>query len=70
MPSRLIHDEDGVGVFCHMAGDFGQMLGHGVCVAPRHDESGCLAVLRADRSEDVGRSRALIVLSVPEQYMG
>ena len=46
---------------CHMTGDLGQMLCHGAGIAPRHDESRRLAELWADRAEDVGRSRALIV---------
>jgi len=54
MPSGLIHDDDGVGIFGNVAGDFGQMLRHGMCVAPRHDECGGLAELGTDRTEDVG----------------
>ncbi len=38
-----------------------QVLGHGVGVAPGHDESRTLALLGADGAEDVGRRRALIL---------
>ncbi|MNW22672.1 hypothetical protein D3C71_2243050 [compost metagenome] len=50
----MVHDEDGMRIVADMTGDFGQMLGHGIGVAPRHDESRRLAELRADCAEDVG----------------
>lgn len=61
VPACLIHDEDSVRVGIDVSGDFGQMLGHGVGVAPWHDQRGRLAELRADCAEDVGRPCALIV---------
>src|SRR6476620_12507302 len=61
VPACLIHDEDGVRILVNMAGDFRQVLRHRVGVAPRHDESCRLAKLRADGTEDIGRSCALIM---------
>jgi len=61
VPSRLVHDEDGVGVIGDVAGYLDQVLVHGMGVTPRHDESGRLALLGADRAEDIGRARALVV---------
>lgn len=54
MPSCLIHDENGVSVLVDMTGDFGQMLGHGVGITPRHDQRCRLAKLRAYCAKDVG----------------
>lgn len=54
MPASLIHDENSMRVLGDMVRNFGQMLVHGMGVAPRHDECGSLAKLRADRSEDIG----------------
>jgi hypothetical protein len=54
VPPRLIHDEDGMSIVCDMTGDFSQMLGHGIGIAPWHDQRCRLAELRADRAEDVG----------------
>lgn len=61
VPACLIHDEDGVRILVYMTGDFRQVLRHRVGVAPRHDESCRLAKLRADCTEDIGRSCALIM---------
>ncbi len=61
MPSRLVHDEDSVGIVRDVAGDFDQVLVHGMGVAPRHDEGGSLALFGADGTEDIGRSRSLVV---------
>ena len=60
MPSGLIDEEDGVGSWCDRLGDFGQMQVHRFGVAGRQDQSRALSLLRADGSEDVGRSGALI----------
>ena len=38
-----------------------QVLGHGVGVAPRHDQRRALALLGADGAEDIGRCRALVL---------
>ena len=61
VPSCLVHDENGVPVLSDVSGDFNQMLVHGMGIAPWHDEGGGLAVLRADRAEDIGRAGALVV---------
>ena len=44
-----------------LPGDGCQVLGHGVGVAPRHDQRRPLALLGADGAEDVGRYRALVL---------
>lgn len=54
VPARLIHDDNGMRVFVDMTGDFGQMSGHGVSVAPGHDQSRRLSELQADCAEDIG----------------
>ena len=41
--------------------DIDQVLVHGMGVAPRHDESGSLALFGADGTEDIGRSGSLVV---------
>ena len=61
MPACLIHYEDSVGVVGNMARDLGQVLGHGVGVAPWHDESSRLAMLGTDRAKDVSRTGALVM---------
>ncbi len=47
----------------NMAGDFGQVLVHGIGVAPRHDEGCGFSVPGADRAEDVCGAGALVVWS-------
>lgn len=61
VPARLVHDEDGMRIIGDMVGYLRQMLRHGVGIAPRHDESRRLAELGTDCTEDVGRSRPLVV---------
>ena len=61
VPTRLVHDEDGMGVIGNMAGYLDQMLVHGMRIAPRHDEGCGLAKLRAYRTEDIRRPCPLIV---------
>jgi hypothetical protein len=41
--------------------DLLQVLGHGLGVAPGHDEAGAFALGRADRTEDVGPLGSLVV---------
>jgi len=41
--------------------DLGQVEVHGVAVAMRQHQGGTLAVLGADRTENIGRCRALVV---------
>ena len=60
MPPRLIKEQGGVSAGRDVFGDFRQMQVHRLRVAARQDEAGALALLWADRAEDVGRSRALI----------
>jgi hypothetical protein len=43
------------------SGDFGEMQAHRSGVAARHDKSGALALLVADRAENVGRGGALVL---------
>ncbi len=61
MPSCPIHDEGGVRIAGDVSGYLGQMLVHGMGIAPRHDESGGLAVFGADGTEDIGRVGSLAV---------
>ena len=61
VPSRLIHDEDGVRIIGHVSGDFSQVLRHRVGVAPRHDQRRRFALLGADGTEDIGRAGSLVV---------
>lgn len=44
-----------------IAGYLDQVLVHGMGVAPRHDESGSLALFGADGTEDIGRPGSLVV---------
>ena len=43
-----------------LCGDFGEVQIHRLGVAARHDEGRALAVLRADRAENIGRSGSLV----------
>ena len=61
MPSRLVHDENGVGIVRDVAGDLDQMLVHGMCVTPRHHQGRGLALAGADRAEDIGRTGSRVV---------
>ena len=61
MPAGLIEQQDGVGARRDFGADRLQMLGHGVGVAVGHDEAGALALGRADRAEDIGPFRALVM---------
>ncbi len=61
MPAGLVQNEHGMGVGGDIGGDFLQMCGHGVGIAPGHDQPGGLALLRANRAEDVGPFGALVV---------
>ncbi len=60
MPAGAVEHDDGVSIFGHMPGDFGQVLGHGLGVGAWHDEGGTDAPGRADGTEDVGRLVARI----------
>ena len=60
MPSGLIDEEDRVGSWCDHLGDLREMQVHGLCVAGRQDQGRTLALLWADRAEDVGGGGALV----------
>ncbi len=61
MPAGLVHEQHGVGAGRDMERDLGEVQVHGIGVAERQDEPRRLALLRADRAEDVGGLGALIV---------
>ena len=61
MPSRLVEQQDGVGIQRDRRADLGKMRLHRLGVAERHDQPGTLALGRADRSEEIGPGRALVV---------
>jgi hypothetical protein len=61
VPARLIEKQDGVRSGGDILGDFLQMEVHGERVALGHDQPGALALLGADRAENVRRGGALIV---------
>ena len=61
MPSGLVHQYDCVGAWGNGVGYLGQVQRHGFGVAEGQDEPCTLAVLRADRAEDIGRFRPLIL---------
>ena len=60
MPAGLIDQEDGVGFGRYSFGDFRQVQVHGLGVAGRQDQGGALALVWADRAEDVGGSGPLV----------
>ena len=60
MPASLIDQEDGVGSWCDHLGNLSEMQVHRLGVASRQDQGGALALLRADRAEDVGGGSALV----------
>ena len=61
MPARLIEDQDGVGARIDHGADLAEVLLHGGCIAPGHNQAGALALLRTDRAEDIGGLRTLVV---------
>ena len=60
MPAGLIDEKRGVRARRDLGGDFGQVQVHGLGVASGHDEGCALAVLGADRAEDISRGGSLI----------
>jgi hypothetical protein len=60
MPAGLIDEKRGVRARRDLGGDFGQVQVHGFGVASGHDERGALAVLGADRAEDISAGGSLI----------
>ncbi len=61
VPAGLIEQQDGVGARRDGSGDFGQVQAHRVRVAEWQDETGARSLGRADRAENVGRARPLIM---------
>lgn len=61
MPAGLIEQQDGVLARGDLRGDFGEVQVHRLDVAGGQDERRAFALLRADRTEDVGRGGALVV---------
>ena len=61
MPSGLVEQEDGMGAWPHLGGDFVQVPLHGLGVAAGQDEGGADPALGTDGAENVGRFGALIV---------
>src|SRR3954468_6054143 len=59
--SGPVHQHDPMGSGSHGLRDFRQMQAHGLRVASGHDQGCALTLLRADRPEDVDRTRPLIV---------
>ena len=60
MPAGLIDEKRRVRARRDLGGDFGQVQVHGLRVASGHDEGCALAVLGADRAEDISRGGSLI----------
>ena len=60
MPASLIDQEDSVGIGRDGLGDLRQVQVHRLGVASRQDQGRALALLRADRTEDIGGSGALV----------
>jgi hypothetical protein len=60
VPASLIDQEDGMGSGRNRFGDFCKMQVHRLAVAGRQDQGRALALLGADRAEDVGGSGTLV----------
>ena len=60
MPASLIDQEDGVGTGRDDLGNLREVQVHRLSIAGRQDQSRALALLWADRAEDVGRGGPLI----------
>jgi hypothetical protein len=60
VPACLVNQEHGVRAGCHRLRDLGEMQVHRLGIAGGQDQGRALALLRADGTEDVGRSGALI----------
>src|SRR3954453_17311067 len=61
VPSGPVHQQDPMGSGSHGLRDFRQVQAHGLRVASRQHQGCALALLRADRPEDVDRARPLVV---------
>lgn len=60
VPAGLVEQQNGMLAWRDLGRDFGQMQVHRLGVACGQDEGGALAVLRADRTEDVSGSGSLV----------
>ncbi len=60
MPAGLIDEKRGMRAGRDLGGDLGEVQVHGFGVASGHDEGCALAVLRADRAEDISGGGSLI----------
>ena len=63
MPAGLIDEEHGVGARRDGPGNLGEMQVYRLGIASRQDQSRALALLGADRAEDVGGGGALVTRS-------
>ena len=61
VPAGLIEDQHGVGAGGDGLGDLFEVQGHRLSGAAGHDEAGAGAACGADRAEDVGGGRALVL---------
>lgn len=61
VPARAIEDQHSVRPRINGAADLGEMLVHCRGVATGHDQAGPLALLGADRAEDVGGGGTLVL---------
>ena len=61
VPSGPVHQQDPMGSGSYGLRDFRQVQAHGLRVASRQHQGCALALLRADRPEDVDRARPLIM---------
>ncbi len=61
MPTCLIQEEQGVRTRRYRGGDFFEVQGHRLGVAERQNQAGAFSLGRADRAEQVGRPRSLVV---------
>lgn len=61
MPACLIHQQHGVSIGRDGERYLGKMERHGLGIAKRQDQTGALAKLGADRPEDIGRFRPLVL---------
>jgi len=61
VPASLIHQYGRVSTRRHGKRYLGEMKRHGLGIAEWQDQAGSLAQLRADRAEDIGRFRPLVL---------
>ncbi len=61
MPSGPVEHDEGMGAGFHSSGDLFEMGVERVCVGPGYDKPGGPAFHRANGTEDIGRSRSLVL---------